>query len=280
MKKIIILLNFYLLQLFLFSYLSNNYLFYHYDNFELNGSLISVCFIIIILINFYIFLKLINILVNQKKEESNSILLESAHNLINSLRAKHHDFINHLQVILGFTQLDKKSDVINYIHELNTDLSQIEKLVTLKRPEIAALISSKSAKHSNFNFNIDITTNLAKLHISPTDSSSIFGNLLDNALYEVSLKDDKWLIIKISEAEDYYLFQITNPGTIPEDIRDKIFEARITSKKDKGTGMGLYIVKNIINKYGGVLLLDTSKDGEISFTAKLPKKKCAKSKAC
>lgn len=41
-----------------------------------------------------------------------------------------------------------------------------------------------------------------------------------------------------------------NGKGIPDEIKDKIFEERFSYGESKGSGLGLYIVKKLIEKYG------------------------------
>ncbi|MFW6196842.1 MAG: sensor histidine kinase [Thermoplasmatota archaeon] len=49
-----------------------------------------------------------------------------------------------------------------------------------------------------------------------------------------------------------------NDKGIEEDIKDDLFEPGVKSGYESGTGMGLYIVKNIVKTYGGKVKLNTS----------------------
>jgi len=70
----------------------------------------------------------------------------------------------------------------------------------------------------------------------------LINNSID-AFNEKEIKERK-ITIKI---EDNKLIYEDNAGGIPIEIRDKIFNYNFTTKID-GTGIGLYIVKTILNK--------------------------------
>jgi len=206
----------------------------------------------------------------EKEASINKVKIEQSQNLVLTLRSKHHDFINHLQVVMGLIQLHQYEQAVDYIKNLSKDLIEIEKLISLKRPEVAALISSKISGLSYVQSNLEITTNLEGLKARPDKLISMLGNLLDNAIYELATKENKWLNIKIYEKDKWFIFEVVNPGHIPEDIVEKIFEPGYTTKGEKGTGMGLYIVKNTAESMGGKVKLKTTKD-IVTFTLMLPK---------
>ena len=61
-----------------------------------------------------------------------------------------------------------------------------------------------------------------------------------------------------------------NAGGIPVEIIDSIFEQYISSKGDKGTGIGLYMVKSIVKKIGGLIEVANCDQGAC-FTITLPR---------
>ncbi len=59
------------------------------------------------------------------------------------------------------------------------------------------------------------------------------------------------------------------PG-IPPDVMPRIFNAFFTTKpKGEGTGLGLGIVKQIVEKHGGTIQVESA-PGRTRFTVKLP----------
>jgi two-component system sensor histidine kinase HupT/HoxJ len=54
--------------------------------------------------------------------------------------------------------------------------------------------------------------------------------------------------------------QDTGPG-VPEDIRDKIFMPFFTTKKEKGTGLGLALARAAMREMGGDLQLVPTSSG-------------------
>ncbi len=64
-----------------------------------------------------------------------------------------------------------------------------------------------------------------------------------------------------SEDSVWFSVQDTGPG-VPDPIRQKIFNAFFTTKGTKGTGLGLAVVKYVMNRHGGeVVLNDTGLQG-------------------
>ncbi|ETR80490.1 sensor histidine kinase, partial [Chlamydia pneumoniae B21] len=73
---------------------------------------------------------------------------------------------------------------------------------------------------------------------------------------------------------------VTNPGTIPSEIMDKLFTPFFTTKRE-GNGLGLAEAQKIIRLHGGDIQLKTS-DSAVSFfiiipelLAALPKERAA-----
>lgn len=74
-------------------------------------------------------------------------------------------------------------------------------------------------------------------------------NLINNARDElVSIDSDKFIFINVYKEDKYCVINIKdNAGGIDDNIKNTLFNAYVTSKKEKdGTGIGLYMSRNII----------------------------------
>lgn len=100
--------------------------------------------------------------------------------------------------------------------------------------------------------------------------NQVWTNLIHNALQAMDGKGR--LEIQIINSEQFAEVKIIDSGTgIPENIKDKIFEPFFTTKpQGEGSGLGLDIVKRIIEKHNGVIEVE-SEPGRTCFIVKLPK---------
>jgi len=64
-------------------------------------------------------------------------------------------------------------------------------------------------------------------------------------------------------------FEDDGPG-IPIDIRDQVFSLFFTTKEDTGTGLGLPMVKKIVESHGGEVSFTCGESGGTRFTVTLP----------
>ncbi|AFL67461.1 ATP-binding protein [Sulfurospirillum barnesii] len=86
----------------------------------------------------------------------------------------------------------------------------------------------------------------------PNEFSQVMMNLLSNAkdAFEERDSEEKYIEIVISkEANTGVIWVIDNAGGMSEEVQDRIFEPYFTTKhKSTGTGIGLYMSKQIIEK--------------------------------
>lgn len=112
--------------------------------------------------------------------------------------------------------------------------------------------------------------------------SSVFQNLIQNAInYKKAFSADYRPFIKINVEQDVNTVDITisdNGLGIQKENREKVFDIyyRVNNEGVQGTGLGLYIVKCIIDDLDGTIALDSNAANGTTFKItipNLPKKK-------
>lgn len=96
-------------------------------------------------------------------------------------------------------------------------------------------------------------------------------NLINNSFDAVDSLTEKWIEITAVEGnENVEIFFKDSGEGIPVTVREKMLEPFFTTKKMKGTGLGLTLVKDIALKHGGELVY-IDKAPHTTFMLELPK---------
>ena len=203
--------------------------------------------------------------------------------------------LNALSMLLDMLKSDfKKGDVdIKYIEDLeSTSQIQIDHMVTtlsefrnFLRPttknEPFFLHSALSnvlvlMKDDLIAQNIHIDTNFnheVKIFANKNEFKHLFLNLFNNSIdayNEKKIQKRNISVTVYSENNNVYIEVEDNAGGISNDVIGEIFQANITTKEEgKGTGIGLYMSKQIVEKNHGTINVHNSKDGAF-FTIILP----------
>jgi two-component system, NtrC family, sensor histidine kinase HydH len=96
----------------------------------------------------------------------------------------------------------------------------------------------------------------------------VFVNLIDNAVHAAGGQGQVWVRAKASEAHVEVTVEDTGKGIDPA-IRSRLFEPLITTKA-KGIGLGLALVKRIVERHGGTIAYAPLEKGA-RFVVRLPR---------
>ena len=90
-------------------------------------------------------------------------------------------------------------------------------------------------------------------------------NIINNAKDAFNEKElkQRHIVIEATQNGERIELNITdNAGGIPEKVINHIFEANITTKEaGKGTGIGLYMSAQIVEKMNGTIMVSNQEDG-------------------
>ncbi|MCM2349438.1 MAG: HAMP domain-containing histidine kinase [Bacteriovoracaceae bacterium] len=94
-------------------------------------------------------------------------------------------------------------------------------------------------------------------------------NLISNAFDAVDNLDEKWIEVSAIKTNDNVQIYVRDSGQgIPSEIQSKMLNPFYTTKKNKGSGLGLSLVKAIAQKHGGDLKF--VEDEHTTFMLELP----------
>ncbi|MBV7273592.1 sensor histidine kinase [Clostridium thailandense] len=237
------------------------YNYFHQNPFDFqqklySGDLFIYIIIFIGIINSFFTVKNIRYLYGRSYEYATlKHTLEQLENLNKTLRAQRHDFMNHLQVVYSLMEMEEYLEATEYIEKVFKDIQKVNKILKTANPAVNALLQAKTlyAEKRGIRTEIAITTSFKDLKVPSWEFCRVLGNIIDNAIYALQeSKENRIIQIELFEDLKAYGFRIKNNGpVISQEIISKIFKAGVTTKGEKGEGMGLAIVKDILMEYGG-----------------------------
>ncbi|WP_378178697.1 ATP-binding protein [Aquimarina sp. SS2-1] len=194
-----------------------------------------------------------NALINWLKEDYKSVLDQSAQNSFDSLLHKIEKMDNLIEGILAYSSIDKQQ-----IQDKCIDLNEIVE-------DILAMIFVPD------HFKISVINQLPVIKGDRYRLQQLFQNLIGNAIKYNDKKNGR-LTITCREDKEYWLFEFSDNGPgIPVEYHNKIFEVFQTINPSKeSTGVGLSIVKKIVDLYEGSVSV-SSEEGKgttFNFTIK------------
>jgi two-component system NtrC family sensor kinase len=132
------------------------------------------------------------------------------------------------------------------------------------------LVMEKQMRESNIKVETALDDEIPEVMASTNQMRQVMLNMLKNA--KEAMPKGGTLTVKTSKEVNKVLIHIQDTGVgIPEEIRDKIFEAFFTTKqKVKGVGLGLSVCYGIIKDHGGEIKVESEEEKGTTFTISLP----------
>lgn len=163
---------------------------------------------------------------------------------------------------------------IDVMSSIASAFSDFAKMPTQKRETIDVISVVKLALDI-FNRKFIIYTTKEKelfAHLDKTQLIRIVTNLVKNALQASENEENPMINVEVFSIKNSVKIVVSDNGRgISEEVKNLIFEPKFTTKSS-GMGLGLPMIKNIIEAYDGSISF-TSKEGEgTEFTVILPKK--------
>jgi signal transduction histidine kinase len=96
----------------------------------------------------------------------------------------------------------------------------------------------------------------------------VISNLLNNA---IKFTEEGEIVVVLDEKDGQAMVNVRDTGRgIAPEIYPNLF-TKFTTKSERGTGLGLFISKSIVEAHGGRIWAENNKDGKgATFTFTLP----------
>ena len=166
----------------------------------------------------------------------------------------------------------KISDQIFYMDKIVGDLQDYARPIVPEREDldIRAIIDDVIQSLPPVD-GVRMTTSVANLQVSadPHLLHRVLANLFLNAVQ--AMPDGGVLTVAASAEDTSVAISVNDTGTgIPDDVKDKLFKPLFTGKA-KGTGLGLAVVKRIVEAHGGQITVASEVGKGSTFTVALPR---------
>jgi len=132
------------------------------------------------------------------------------------------------------------------------------------------MVMEKQMRESNVHVETHLDSSIPEVMASTNQMRQVMLNLFKNA--KEAMPKGGTLTIWTAREEDDVVIRIKDTGVgVPEEIRDRIFEAFFTTKqKVKGVGLGLSVCYGIVKDHGGEINFDSEAEKGTTFTIRLP----------
>jgi two-component system CitB family sensor kinase len=186
------------------------------------------------------------------------------------LRAQAHEFSNHLHVIGGLLDLDRRADAVAYIERVGGAGSITADIIDGANadPALAALLLAKSSTAHERGVELRLDPGSAVDIRAGDDALTVLGNLVDNAVDAVETGGTVRVLVRSSVQGVRMVVDDDGPG-VAESQRGRIFDLGVSSK-GADRGIGLALVSRVVTRRNGRVAITDSELGGASFDAWLP----------
>ena len=187
-------------------------------------------------------------------------------NYINIMQRNTFRLVKLINNLIDSTKIDSKSIEI---HPINSDI------ISFIEDTCSSVLDFVKSKNMNLIFDTDIEEEV--IGFDPSYIERIMLNLLSNAI-KFNKKDGN-IFVNVSVNEKDVVVEVKDEGPgIPEEkipnIFDRFEQVRSKMKSEReGTGIGLYIVKALVDLHNGTIRVNSEEKDGCSIIFTLPRKK-------
>ncbi|MFZ5426801.1 MAG: response regulator [Thermodesulfobacteriota bacterium] len=163
-------------------------------------------------------------------------------------------------------------DILYYAKSREVELEQVD-LNAFAR-DLAAIIEPK-AQARNVGFRLEAAEGMGEMGMDETAMSAALVNFLENAVdactedYE---KTEHTVTFKVEADAGSVRFVVSDDGMgMDQATREKMFTLFFSSKGSRGTGLGLFISNQVVERHGGAIDVQSSPGEGTTITVTVPR---------
>jgi two-component system sensor histidine kinase DctS len=194
---------------------------------------------------------------------------------VSALRVQNHEYMNKLHTIAGLIQLGHKEKALEYVFKVTEEQEELTRFLSknIKDESISGLLLSKISrgKELGIQVTIDRHSQLKKFpnQLDHHDFVVILGNLIENAFdsFQTVVDRKKEVYISIEQTDEILSLSVEDNGCgIDEQHKEHIFDEGFSTKGTSDRGIGLYLIKQIVEKGKGHIRVESEKGKGTIFT--------------
>lgn len=181
---------------------------------------------------------------------------------VQALRIQTHEYKNKLHTIAGLLQLGHSKQALEYLSEVQTQHDRVTKFLNERiiNENISGLLLSKITRGKELGIEVTIdeessfTTFPAPL--DHHDFVKLFGNLIENAFDALQgiNREHKEISISIDDNDGILAIELSDNGAgMSDEVRNNIFKNGFSTKNNAHSGIGLFLIKEIVDKGNGTI---------------------------
>ncbi|MFD5413665.1 ATP-binding protein [Streptomyces nojiriensis] len=192
-----------------------------------------------------------------------------------ALRSQAHEAANRLHTVVSLIELGRADEAVDFATaELELAQALTDEVVTaVGEPVLVALLLGKAAQAHERGVELVVTADSRSLAegsgLPPArDLVTVLGNLIDNAVDALTAVPGGRIAVTLRPEQDELLLRVADNGPgLPEGV--DVFR-RGWSGKGEGRGLGLALVRQVAERYGGAVVAAQGPGGGAEFTVRLP----------
>ncbi|MBB1257583.1 sensor histidine kinase [Streptomyces alkaliterrae] len=211
--------------------------------------------------------------------------LDSVRGFAEALRSQAHESANRLHTVVTMIELGNPERAVEFATVELASAQQLADRLTdeVEEPALAALLLGKAAQAAEKGIELTVTEETAVTAVdepafAARDLVTLVGNLVDNAI-DAALAGEPPRRVSVTartEPDGTLLVRVGDSGrgvdsAHLEAIFDRGWSTKRPAESDRGggRGLGLALVRQVINRYDGEVAVTSGEDGGAVFTVRL-----------